>query len=112
MGLYREVYKVRDEFPAFEKVKGILDESTGLSCEVKVLHEASAVFLCKKLKSEAQVIIENPGEIHIFFTPRKRKNYFESAFLFSIENYIEGSVVAEEKGRKKWEELGLFEKLF
>ena len=113
MAIYRETYRLSNNFPGFTFLKDKLDLSTGLKNELEILSERSVVFSNVKLKTTVEVSIESGNLISLFFAPRKNKNYIEWSLIYALNDHLETpNNEIPNYAKKKWQDLSFIEKHF
>ncbi len=93
MALYQETYRLSKGLPSFEKINALLKESTGLNSELEKLDECSFTFSNEMLKTDVEVTVTSGQELLLYFSPRKKKNYYEYSLLNIFEKFIESPKV-------------------
>lgn len=112
MALYKETYKLSNNFPGFTKIKKKLDLSTGLNTELEILDDNSVIFSNEKLKTSVEILLEPDLAISLFFAPRKKK-YLEWSLLNVLNEYLlNPNKEIPSHINKKWNELTFLEKHF
>jgi hypothetical protein len=115
MALYKETYRLSNNFPGFTVLKEKLDFSTGLKNEIEILSEQSIVIFNEKFKTTIEVTLESEESdimISLFFAPRK-KNYIEWSLINVLNEYlVTPNRQIPNHVKKKWQELNFIEKHF
>ena len=113
MAIYKETYRLSNDFPGFIALKNKFDLYTGLNNEMEILTDKSVVFFNEKLKTTIEASIESGNFISLFFSPRRKKNYIEWSLIYALNEHLSTpNEHIPDYAKKKWKDLSFIEKHF